>query len=308
MVLALFCFTPSGIMSRMSCITAARSSRSKCDSMRCLVTVFAIPCKQRVGGRGGKEMVSEGDGQGRAAARKQARAYAERKQQQARRQRTLDWRPSNWRASRLPSQRSSRGTMPRRKKSQTRHMGAQKPTPGPCTYTYTACGGDRASVRTQQLANKSHATEGGRGRELTALPHLATPLTTHTPASCQSTHPPTHLAHGAGVEAVVHEVLEVLAHAHLAHELVLVAVHACGTARRGEISGTAEDEDAHVQRSVICPRTRELADVREGVLQAVRQLVGVDVAQAELHVGVHHQLGEAQDLHREGAGAAAGAA
>ena len=86
MVFALFALMPSGIMSRMSCITAARSSRSKCDSIRCLVTVLATP---------------------------------------------LLWRPSNWRASRLPSQRSSSGTMPRRKNSQTRHMGAQKPTPGP---------------------------------------------------------------------------------------------------------------------------------------------------------------------------------
>jgi hypothetical protein len=44
MVLALFCFTPCGIMSRMSCMTAARSSRSKWLSIRCLVTVLAIPC------------------------------------------------------------------------------------------------------------------------------------------------------------------------------------------------------------------------------------------------------------------------
>lgn len=37
-----------------------------------------------------------------------------------------------------------------------------------------------------------------------------------------------HLAHGPGVEAVVDEVLQVLAHADLAHQLVLVTVHACG--------------------------------------------------------------------------------
>ncbi|TNN38637.1 hypothetical protein EYF80_051200 [Liparis tanakae] len=43
MVLALFCLMPSGIMSRMSCITAARNSRSKWDSTRCLVTVLATP-------------------------------------------------------------------------------------------------------------------------------------------------------------------------------------------------------------------------------------------------------------------------
>lgn len=47
MVLALFCLIPSGIMSKMSCITAARNSRSKWDSTRCLVTVFATPFEWR---------------------------------------------------------------------------------------------------------------------------------------------------------------------------------------------------------------------------------------------------------------------
>ena len=75
------------------------------------------------------------------------------------------------------------------------------------------------------------------------------------------------LAHGPGVEAVVDEVLEVLAHADLAHEAVLVAVHA-----------------------------GELPDMAEGVLEAVSELEGVDVAQAELDVAVYHQLGEAEDL------------
>ena len=85
-VFALLALIPSGIMSRMSCITAARSSNSKCDSMRCFVTVFATP---------------------------------------------LEWRPSNCLASRFPNHRSNKGTIPRRKKSHTRHIGAQKPTPGP---------------------------------------------------------------------------------------------------------------------------------------------------------------------------------
>ena len=85
-VRALFARTPSGMMSRISAMTAERSSRSKFDSTRCLVTVLATP---------------------------------------------LMWRPSNWRANRLPSQRSSNGTMPRKKKSHTRQPGAQKPQPGP---------------------------------------------------------------------------------------------------------------------------------------------------------------------------------
>lgn len=76
-----------------------------------------------------------------------------------------------------------------------------------------------------------------------------------------------HLADGPGVEAVVDEVLQVLAHADLAHELVLVSVHA-----------------------------GELADVREDILQSVGELEGVGVAQAVLHVGVDDELREAQDL------------
>ena len=67
-------------------MTAARNSRSKCDSTRCFVTVFAMP---------------------------------------------LEWRPSNCLANKFPSHRSNKGTMPLRKKSQTRHPGAQKPQPGP---------------------------------------------------------------------------------------------------------------------------------------------------------------------------------
>ena len=43
MVLALFCLMPSGIMSRMSCMTEALNSMSKWDSTRCLVTVLATP-------------------------------------------------------------------------------------------------------------------------------------------------------------------------------------------------------------------------------------------------------------------------
>ena len=61
--------------------------------------------------------------------------------------------------------------------------------------------------------------------------------------------------------------LDVLAHSDLPHELVLVAVH-----------------------------SRQLSHVRKHVLQPVGQLEGVHVAQTVLHVTVHHQLGETQDL------------
>ncbi len=65
--------------------------------------------------------------------------------------------------------------------------------------------------------------------------------------------------------------LEVLAHADLAHQLVLVTVHAS-----------------------------ELANVTEGVLQAISQLEGIDVAQPKLNVGIDNQLGESEDLQVEG--------
>ena len=75
------------------------------------------------------------------------------------------------------------------------------------------------------------------------------------------------LAHRARVEAVVDQVLQVLAHADLAHQPVLVPVHA-----------------------------RELPHVREDVLQPVGELVGVHVAEAVLDVRVDDELREAQDL------------
>jgi hypothetical protein len=43
----------------------------------------------------------------------------------------FEFRPSNCRANKLPSHLSRSGTIPRMKKSHTRHPGAQKPTPGP---------------------------------------------------------------------------------------------------------------------------------------------------------------------------------
>eukprot|EP01137_Pigoraptor_chileana_P034039 Opistho-2@25961 len=79
----------------------------------------------------------------------------------------------------------------------------------------------------------------------------------------------------ASVEAIVNDVLEILAHANLPHELVLVAVHA-----------------------------RELAHVTENVLESVRQLEGVDVAQPILHVRVHNELGHPKNLSAEVKGVA----
>ena len=58
-----------------------------------------------------------------------------------------------------------------------------------------------------------------------------------------------------------------LAHPDLPHELVLVSVHAS-----------------------------ELSHMREGVLQAICKLEGIHIAQPELYIGVHHQLGQPQNL------------
>ena len=66
---------------------------------------------------------------------------------------------------------------------------------------------------------------------------------------------------------MTHDVLEVLAHPDLAHELVLVAVHA-----------------------------RELSNVGEGELEAVGELERVDIAEAVLDVRVDDELREAEDL------------
>ena len=69
------------------------------------------------------------------------------------------------------------------------------------------------------------------------------------------------------VEAVVDEMLEILAHADLPHQLVLVAIHSC-----------------------------QLTHVREDILETVRQLEGVDVAETILHVTVDDELGKTQDF------------
>ena len=56
--------------------------------------------------------------------------------------------------------------------------------------------------------------------------------------------------------------LEVLRHAHLSHELVLVSIHAC-----------------------------QSTNVRKNILKGIGQLESVDIAKAELDVCVNNQLG-----------------
>ena len=71
----------------------------------------------------------------------------------------------------------------------------------------------------------------------------------------------------SSVESVINQVLQILAHANLPHQLVLVAVHA-----------------------------RQLADVGENVLQSIRQLEGIDVVQTVLDVRVNDELRQTQDF------------
>lgn len=70
-----------------------------------------------------------------------------------------------------------------------------------------------------------------------------------------------------GVESVVDDMLEVLAHTNLPHQLVLVAIHPC-----------------------------QLANVSKGVLQAVSQLKCIHVTKAILDVRVNYQFGESKDF------------
>mmetsp|Transcript_26458 Transcript_26458/g.83860 ORF Transcript_26458/g.83860 Transcript_26458/m.83860 type:complete len:710 (-) Transcript_26458:29-2158(-) len=88
----------------------------------------------------------------------------------------------------------------------------------------------------------------------------------HTPA-WRPEATPRPLAHWTGVEAVVDQVLQVLAHAHLPHQPVLVPVHA-----------------------------GQLPHVGKDVLQAIGELEGIDVTQTELHVTVDDQLCQTHDL------------
>ena len=77
-------------------------------------------------------------------------------------------------------------------------------------------------------------------------------------------------ADGTGVEAEVDEVFNVFAEPHLSHELVLVAVHACG-----------------------------IPHMSEDILQTVGQLEGINVAQSVLSVAVYNEFGKSEDLSAE---------
>ena len=166
-------------MSTMSCITEARSSRSKWDSTRCFVTVLATPVfgykilefvKTYI-----KDMTGEfflilpthitelsfryliffvlgllifdvfneiflrallifddiGERREGRVNNCEETAYIILERPQKKQHIPFECRPSNCLDSKLPSQRSSSGVIPRIKNSQTRQPGAQIPQPGP---------------------------------------------------------------------------------------------------------------------------------------------------------------------------------
>ena len=78
------------------------------------------------------------------------------------------------------------------------------------------------------------------------------------------------LTNRAGIESVVNQMLQVLAHSNLPHQTILVPVHAC-----------------------------ELTNVVESILQTIRVLIGIDISKSELHMSINNELGETQYLSRQ---------
>ena len=70
-----------------------------------------------------------------------------------------------------------------------------------------------------------------------------------------------------GIEAVVDNMFQIFAHPDLFHQLVLVPIHA-----------------------------RQLSNMSKHVLQTISQLEGIHIVQAVLHVRIHNQFGQPQNL------------
>ena len=70
-----------------------------------------------------------------------------------------------------------------------------------------------------------------------------------------------------GIETVVDNMFQIFAHPDLFHQLVLVAIHA-----------------------------RQLSNMSKHVLQTISQLEGIHIVQAVLHVRIHNQFGQPQNL------------
>ena len=61
--------------------------------------------------------------------------------------------------------------------------------------------------------------------------------------------------------------LQILAHTHLTHQLVLVSIH-----------------------------PRQLSDMRKRILERISQLKGIHIPESILHIRIHNQLGQSQNL------------
>lgn len=105
----------------------------------------------------------------------------------------------------------------------------------------------------------------------------------YTPTGCPETTARA-LADGASVESVVNQMLEILCHSHLTHELVLVP------------DRTWTDErvtrSTPQKNSFVPVHSSKSADMSEYVLNSIRKLECVYISQAELNVGVNDELGE----------------
>ena len=70
-----------------------------------------------------------------------------------------------------------------------------------------------------------------------------------------------------GIETIVDNMFQIFAHPDLFHQLVLVPIHA-----------------------------RQLSNMSKHVLQTISQLEGIHIVQAVLHVRIHNQFGQPQNL------------
>jgi hypothetical protein len=107
----------------------------------------------------------------------------------------------------------------------------------------------------------------------------------HAPAWCPETVTRT-FTNGAGIEAVVNQMLQVLGHSHLSHQLIGNKVRMLSQCQFLRITNLV----------LVTVHSCQGANMREDVLKCVGQLESVDVTQAELNMCVHDELGETKNF------------
>ena len=70
-----------------------------------------------------------------------------------------------------------------------------------------------------------------------------------------------------GIEAIINDMFQILAHPDLLHQLVLVPIH-----------------------------SSQLSNMSEHILESISQLEGIHIVQAVLNMSIHDQLGQPEDL------------